>query len=263
LTKDRLREINLDDALQFYRAAFANAADFTFFFIGNLPIDQTIPLIERTLGALPSSGKAQSAWVVHEYPQPKETVKEVVRAGIEPRAQTAITFRSYEGTDPAEWHRIRTAASILERRLRISLREELGATYGVSAGYAHFLVGPSEGKIRIQFGSDPADAERLGQEIFRVLDELKGEGPAEDEIVTEKTLQLREVESSLEQNGFWLRSLESLSARGRPLTEVLDRKIRIEALTLEALHESLRSYFVADPHTWVAWLPQEETEVSP
>jgi predicted Zn-dependent peptidase len=137
------------------------------------------------------------------------------------------------------------------------LREDLGATYGVSAGYTLFMVGPAEGKIRIQYGCDPADAERLGREAFRILEELRADGPSEDELVTEKTLQLREVESSLEQNGFWLRSLESLWARGRPLIEILDRKARIEALTREGLHESLRSYFVAEPYTWVAWLPDE------
>jgi zinc protease len=257
LTKERLAEIKLDDALDFYRHAFANAADFTFFFVGNLEADKVMPLIEKTLGSLPTKGKPESAWVVHEYPQPKDTVKEIVRAGVEPRAQTAITFRSYEANDPSEWHRIRTACSILERRLRISLREDLGATYGVSAGYTLFMVGPAEGKIRIQYGCDPADAERLGREAFRILEELRADGPSEDELVTEKTLQLREVESSLEQNGFWLRSLESLWARGRPLIEILDRKARIEALTREGLHESLRSYFVAEPYTWVAWLPDE------
>jgi zinc protease len=257
ITKERLSEIKLDDALDFYRHAFANAADFTFFFVGNLESSKVIPLIEKTLGSLPTKGKAESAWAVQSYPQPKETVKEIVRAGVEPRAQTAITFRSYEGSDPDEWHRIRTATSILERRLRLSLREALGATYGVSAGYTLFLVGPAEGKIRIQYGCDPADAERLGRETFRILEELRTDGPAEDELVTEKTLQLREVESSLEQNGFWLRSLESLSARGRPLAEILDRKSRIEALTREGLHESLRSYFVAEPYTWVSWLPEE------
>ena len=257
LTKDRLSEIKLEDALDFYRHAFANAADFTFFFVGNLEVDQVIPLIEKTLGSLPTKGKPESAWVVHEYPQPKETIKEIVRAGVEPRAQTAITFRSYEGSDPDEWHRIRTASSIFERRLRVSLREDLGATYGVSAGYTLFLLGPAEGKVRIQYGSDPADADRLGREAFRILEELRADGPAEDELVTEKTLQLREVESSLDQNGFWLRSMESLWARGRPLIEIMDRKTRIEALTREGLHESLRSYFVAEPYTWVTWLPEE------
>src|SRR4030095_8557574 len=91
LTKDRLAEIKLDDALDFYRHAFANAADFTFFFVGNLDVDKVIPMIEKTLGSLPSKGKPESAWVVHEYPQPKQTVNEIVRAGVEPRAQTAIT----------------------------------------------------------------------------------------------------------------------------------------------------------------------------
>ncbi len=255
LTVERLPEIDPAKALAFYRAAFANAADFTFFFTGNFEEAKLTAEIERTLGSLPSAGKPSSAYVVRPEPFPRETVKEIVRAGVEPKAQTAIAFRSYDGDDPDEWHRLRSNLAILERRLRERLREALGATYSVSVQYDRMLLGPDEGTIRIRFGSDPDDAERLGEEALRLAAEFREKGPTDEEVETEKTLQLREVESSLLRNDFWLGNLRSLHLRGRPLIEILDRRARIDALTVDDLTVTARKSIRPTPHTWVVWMP--------
>ncbi len=257
VTTERLKEIDLDTALAFHRNAFANAADFTFFFVGNLDEAKLIPQIERTIGSLPRTDAKPAEYVVHAYPLPKETVKEIVRAGSEPKSSTAITFHSYDGDEPREWHRVRTASSIYERRLRETLREALGATYGASAGYDRMFPGPAEGALRVRYGADPADAERLGVEAIRIAKELESNGPTEEEVTTEKTLQLRELESSLQENGFWLGSLRTLWVLGRPLPEILDRKPRIDALDRSSIHETMRTAFTVEPHSWVGWLPVE------
>jgi zinc protease len=256
LTKERLAEIDLDRALAFHRASFANAANFAFFFVGNLDEARLIPEVERTLGSLPSLGKPDAAWVERAYPLPKESLKEIVRAGVEPKSLTVITFRSYDGLEPRQWHRIRSACSILQRRLRETLREKLGATYGVSADYDRMFVGPDEGKIRIRYGADPRDAERLGEESLRIVDELRADGPTEEEVATEKTLQSREMETSLRENGFWLGSLRTLWVLERPFTEILDRQARIDALDRASLHETMEVEWKMEPRTWVGWLPE-------
>jgi hypothetical protein len=51
--------------------------------------------------------------------------------------------------------------------------------------------------------------------------------------------------------------LRSLWLLERPLTEIQDRRPRIEALDGTGIHETLRAHFKTAPHTWVAWLPQE------
>lgn len=258
LTAARLGEIEHTKALAFYRAAFANASDFVFFFVGNLDESNIVPQIESTLGSLPSTGTKPSFWIDRPAPFPKASVKEIVRAGVEPKSQTAITFRSYDGEDPGMWHRLRSCASILERRLRERIREALGATYSVSAEYDHALVGPDEGKIRIRFGCDPADAERLGEEALQIVEELRSNGPTDEEVETEKVLQRREMESSLERNDFWMGTFRGLELRGRPLTEILDRGPRIEALNRDMLAAVYREHFVTSPRTWVVWLPEKE-----
>jgi zinc protease len=262
-TLERLGEIDLDEALAFYRWCFANAADFAFFFAGNLDPDAVLPLIERTIGSLPSAGEPESRWVDRPVGFPAEPVREVVRAGHEPRGQTTFTCLSYEGSDPREWHRIRTACSILERRLRESLREELGATYGVSVGYHFSMLGPSRGRITVGYGSDPDRAEELLERVEDEIRTLRADGPTEKELAKEKEIQTRDMETALRRNGYWIGSLASLHLRGRPFSEMDGRLTRIEELTVDDLHRVFRRHFDTARSTAVFWKPVAEEEAAP
>ncbi|MCA9751907.1 MAG: insulinase family protein [Gemmatimonadetes bacterium] len=262
-TADRLDEIDPAVALAFYRKCFENPADFAFFFVGNLDPDDLLPRIARTLGSLPASSAPASRWVDRGVMPADHDVRETVYAGREPRSLTTLTFPSYGGDDPDEWHRLRTACSILERRLRETLREDLGATYGVSASYRWNLVGPARGTIVIRYGCAPDVAQSLGDAALEVLRSLRETGPSEEELATEKEIQSRELETSLEQNGFWLGNLYGLWLRGRDLHEVLDRQDRIDALDLPGLTRTLRENVDPDHRTWVDWLPVTANTESP
>jgi len=260
MTLARIPEIDLDKALAFYRHAFANAADFSFFLVGNLDLETVVPVIERTIGALPSGGKPTSAWVDREIPFPAEPVTEVVRAGREPRGQTTLTILSYDGQDPDEWHRIRTACSILERRLRESLREDLGATYGVGVSYHFSMIGPARGRIVVSFGSAPEREEELLARVEDTIAALRADGPTEDEMAKEREIQTRDMETRLRDNGFWMGSLASLRMRDRPLDEIRDRLERIAALDAAGLHRVFREDFNSDRRTVVLWKPEAEED---
>jgi zinc protease len=256
MTLERIDEIDHEQAVRFYEASFANASDFSFFFVGNVDADELAPLLERTLGSLPAGPGPPARFVEREIPFPDGEVRETVRAGSEPKARTDLTFPSYDGTDPREWHRLRTAASVLGRRLRERMREDLGATYGVGVSYQHQVIGPAGGKFTVGFGSDPADREALAAEVFAAVEELRRDGPTADEITTEQELQYRDLETALEQNGFWMGSLAALWVRERPLEEVRNRRLRIDELTPESIHRVLREHLSPDHHTWLDWIPE-------
>ncbi|MGH2570027.1 MAG: M16 family metallopeptidase, partial [bacterium] len=256
MTVERLGEIDQEKAIRFYEASFANPAGFTFFFVGNVDADRLAPLLERTIGSLPAGSGPPARFVEREIPFPEDIVRETVRAGSEPKARTDLTFPSYDGTDPLEWHRLRTAASILGRRLRVRLREDLGATYGVGVAYQHEVVGPGDGKYTVGFGSDPSEAESLVPEVFAAIEELRRDGPTAEEVATEKELQYRELETALEQNGFWVGSLAALRIRDRPLQEVLDRRQRIDELSAESLQRAFREHLPPERYTWLNWNPE-------
>jgi zinc protease len=63
LNKELLSKVSLDKALEVYKARFANPADFTFFFIGNVdPTDKAFQAQVCTwLGGLKTSKKLEKA----------------------------------------------------------------------------------------------------------------------------------------------------------------------------------------------------------
>jgi zinc protease len=256
MTVERIDEIDHEKAVRFYEASFASPGGLGFFFVGNVDVDSLVPVLERTIGSLPAGSGAPSTFVEHEVPFPEDATRETVRAGTEPKSRTDLAFPSYDGTDPREWHRLRTAASILARRLREKLREEQGATYGVSVAYRHALIGSAGGRFGVGFGSDPAEAEDLVADVFAEIENLRRDGPTEEEVRKEQEIQYRDLETALEQNGFWMGSLAALWIRDRPLGEMLNRRVRIDELTPESLHRVLRDHLPPDRYTWLDWVPE-------
>ena len=258
MTLERVDEIDFEKAMDFYERCFENPSSFAFFFVGNLDVEAALSEIARTLGSLPVPGREPTEWVDREIPFPDETIVETVYAGTEPKGRTALTFASYDGNDPREWHRLRTATSILSRRLREVLREDLGATYGVGVQFDHSMIGPARGRIRVGFGSDPAQADSLVTVVFEEIAKLREDGPTDEEIATEKELQTRDLETALETNGFWMGSLGSLWMRDRDLLEIRNRQIRIDELERERVHRVFRDHFPEEPYTCVSWAPEEK-----
>ena len=259
LTLDRLGELEAERALDFYERWYRCPSDFAVFLVGNVDVDAWIPELERTLGSVPRSCDEPTTWVERDVRFPEGIVHETVHAGLEPQSATTITIGSYEGTDPLVWHRIRSSASILERRLREGLREDLGATYGVSVWYDHDIVGRDDGTVGVRFGCDPADADRLGDEVFRTIAALRDAGPTDEEVGKEREIQTRELEVSSRQNGFWVASLANLWVRGRDFDEMADRQTRVDELNREELHRTFRDHFQPENHTRVVWLPEPLT----
>src|SRR5262249_20971140 len=62
LTPEGVASLDREKMIAFYRARFANAADFTFFMVGAFKLDEAIPLLTHYLGTLPSTGQKTSAF---------------------------------------------------------------------------------------------------------------------------------------------------------------------------------------------------------
>ena len=60
ITEERLAMIDADDAYDFYRDRFADAGDFTFFFVGNFKVEEMKPFITKYIASLPSKGRKET-----------------------------------------------------------------------------------------------------------------------------------------------------------------------------------------------------------
>jgi zinc protease len=263
LKVEDLAALDRERMLAFYRERFANAANFTFFFIGAFQVDDVAPLLAAYLGSLPSTGTSDSRLGDMRLQFPPSVVRETVVKGQEPRSQTVVTFFADAGHDELESHRVRAAAAVLEMRLRDLLREQLGGTYSVNVGYSDTQPQPGYGTVSIQFGSAPENAERLVAAVMAEVDRLRRDGPSPADVEAVKEAEKKSLEESFRQNQYWLNSLQTMHLLQRDPLRILARMDRAESLSLENIHAAFRKHFPADRYTVVTLMPEKQTAAAP
>ena len=251
-----LPKLDPEKMLSFYRQAFSNAANFTFFFVGTFTVDGVTPLVEQYLGSLPSRGSPDVRKADMHLEFPKSVVRETVTKGQEPRSQTVITFFADTGLEEMETHRVQAATEVLEMRLRDILREQLGGTYSVGVNYSNTSPEPGYGVTSVQFGSAPENVQSLTTAVMTEIARLRKEGPSAEDVRAVKETEKNDLQTALRQNGYWLSSLQAMHLLGRDPKRILQRTERAESLTQENVHAALRKYFPAERHTEVTLMPE-------
>jgi zinc protease len=152
---------------------------------------------------------------------------------------------------------------ILQGRLRDILREQLGGTYSVSAGYNSTSPEPGYGIVSIQFGSSPENVEKLTQAVLTEVEKLRRDGPTAADVTAAKEAEKNDIQTSLRQNSYWLGSLQAMHQLGRDPRKILQRTERAESLNVDNIHAAFTKYFPPDRYTIVTLMPASTPAAAP
>ena len=241
LNKELLTKVSLDKALEVYKARFANPADFTFFFVGNVdPTDKTFQAQVCTwLGGLKTSknlekaadDKVRVATGVQKnyFTRPMETKT----------ASNRIQYTSYDMPYTlANDLNMEMIGRILSTRYLESIREREGGSYGVGcAGWmnrhpVHYA------QLIMQFDTDPEKQEKLMSIIHEEVKTIVENGPLAKDLQKEKESMLKDFEEDLEKNGYWNTVLSMYYKNG--INYITDYKAAVEAITAETVQATLK-----------------------
>jgi zinc protease len=255
LTPERVASLDRAKMAAFYRARFANAADFTFFMVGAFKVDDALPLLAQYVGSLPSTGQRASTFrdVGMHFPESNQRVK--VEQGREPRGQTVISFFADPTPNPIEQENISAATTVLDIALRDILREDLGQTYTVSVGLDQPLPQRGAGHIEVRFGAAPENLESMTKRVMGEIARLQKDGPTQDLTNRAKESARRNYETALKQNTYWLGRLQSVTLLGLNPADILTREQRIDAVTPQTIQDVFKRDFPADRSTIVTLVP--------
>ncbi|HUT62822.1 MAG TPA: insulinase family protein [Anaerolineae bacterium] len=254
-SQEMVEKMDLETSFNFYRNRFADAGDFTFFFVGAFDLSTIKPLIETYLGGLPSMNRRES-WrdVGKEYPT-GVIIKKVIK-GLEPKSLVDIIYTgSFEWTRENRY-RIDSMASVLRIKLREMLREEMGGTYGVSVALSLSHYPREEYEISVSFGCSPERVEGLVGAIFSQIDSLKINGTTELYLNKVKEMQRRERETDLKENSFWLEILQYYYLHAEDPRSILEYDAMVEKLSLEDIRNAAAQYFNKDNYVEVLLYPE-------
>ena len=257
LTAASVERMDLNKSLAFYKERFADASDFTFFFVGSFDLATMKPLVERYLASLPSRNRREVARDVGIHP-PAGVVEKEVRSGIAPRSQVSIVFTGPFEND--EQHRVIATAmgDTLAGNLQRTLREDLGGTYGVNVVPAFSKRPRSEYRLTISFACDPARTESLIRSAFQVIDAYKRNGPSPGQVADARSSLARDLEANLASNGYLLNRILYKYEFGEDVKEVFDMRPFYDRITVAALRDAAIEYLNTNRYVEVTLVPEKQ-----
>lgn len=248
---------NLDKSLLFYKDRFADASDFTFFFIGSFDLATIKPLVERYLGALPSIHRKET-WKDVGVRTPPGVVEKKVEKGVEPKSLTAVVFSGPFEFDQTHRAAIRAMSEILQTKLLETIREELGGTYSITAGAGYQKFPNPEYSITIQFSSAPERADELIKRVFEEIEKFKANGPTEKQIIDEKEALLRDFETNSKSNNYLLNQIALRYQNGEDAAAIWDIPEYYRKLDAAMIQEAARKYLNPRNYLKVTLLPEKK-----
>ena len=204
LSRKYLESLKMEKMYEIYKERFGNAADFTFFIVGNVDAKELKPLVEKYLGSLPTSEKREN-WVDNNVRSPKGIVKKVIPIKMEtPKALVVTSFRHEMPYNLHDMYCNNVLRGILDVRYTENIREKEGGTYGVSVNSEASKEPIPIYTMTMTFNCDPDKADHLKSLIYAEIEKVKKEGVTQDEINNITKNLLKDFEQSKPHNSYWL-----------------------------------------------------------
>ncbi|SHM58818.1 M16 family metallopeptidase [Mucilaginibacter sp. OK098] len=238
---ERLDKISMQKAYNIYKERFADAAGFTFVFVGNFNIETVTPLLEQYLGSLPSLRK-------NEKPRdlgihiPAGLLTKKVYKGAENKAIVRLLISGDYQYSAQNNLLLKALGDILQIKVLQHLREEESEVYSPSVQTLYNKYPKNRYAFTVSFGCAPKNADHLIAMVKKEMETLISNGAEADDIQKFKAAYEKNVELALNDNGFWLSYLSSQYENDENVLQVLDAKPNLAKVTPETLKQAAQVY---------------------
>jgi zinc protease len=181
------------------------ASDVEIGLIGDVDPETVIAAAARTVGALKARTTLPAVADANRPRFPGKPVRQTFR--VETPESKAVVQMSWPGTDDHDFHRDRRIAvlgAIIEDRVRVKLREELGMTYSPTGDSWGSAVWPGYGYLYVDVIVAPRQADRTADLIRRIADDIRQHGITDDEFNRAREPRLATLDQDLRKNSYWL-----------------------------------------------------------
>ena len=236
-----VEKISYDRVLDIYKERFANAADFDFYFVGDLNVDSVAPLLAKYLGALPVSKKMEKANVIDrrltkgertcifekEQDTPNATVNFVYHAPLKENLRNDILVDMLQ--------------QAMDMLYTETVREDEGGAYGVPVNSSLTDYPEEIATIQIQLPTAPDKLERMMQVVYDGVEKVCNEGPSEDYLQKIKEYLIRSHAENLKKNGYWMNQMVNLTRYNMDYVTGYDEMV--QSITTSDLKELAQKIF--------------------
>jgi zinc protease len=259
-TEAQFEQVNLDRLLAIYRDRFTDASDFTYFLVGNFKTDEVIPLLEKYIGGLPSI-KRKETWKDVTPGFPKGLVFVDVPKNSEPQSLVAMVWQGDFNWKDKYRQGFTMLMNILSIKLRESMREEQSGVYGVNFEGNSVKYPEPKYTITSTWGCNPDSISKLSQTVLDEMTKVKKNGPTEEDLNKVKETLIRERETRLKENNFWISALQNLYFNGDRLLTLEEYKTYVNSFTVKDIKALAGKYLDTGNYVKVALTPAQKVEI--
>ncbi len=212
---DDMKQVNYDRILEIAKERTANAANYTFMFVGSFDEAVIRPLIEQYIASLPAKKGVKSNWVnVAEHPV-GQTIKHFTQKMETPKTTANINWYSTEIPYTLE-NGIKASllGRILSRIYYDKIREDAGAAYSVGCFGRNSLEGDRPYTVITAYAPLKPEFTDMAVGVFN--EEMMKACESIDPVKLEdfKTVMLKNHETQLKENSYWYNIIAGYADRG-------------------------------------------------
>ncbi len=215
--------------------------------VGDATWDEVREAVAQTIGALPARQPRSPPGPEAElrFPPPGER-----RHGFEtpPAIQQVAIGWAWPVTDARDrrlQRRCRFLAAVIAERLRVQVREQLGATYAPTAAFVNEEGFPGFAYLWIYLEVLPNQAKGAIEAMWQAVGDLQKKGISEDEFNRVRQPMLRAIDDEARTNAYWLMTvLAAAQQRPESLAAARDRTADYASVKSGELAELAKRYLV-------------------
>jgi zinc protease len=178
-------------------------------FVGDLDVEKVLAASAKILGALPKRAETKPAF----------TEARTVRFPVEPkqkdfhftteieRAYALVYWPTTDMSDIKQTRRLALLGQILDDRLRLKVREELGESYSPASYHVPSDTFPGYGYMTAMVTLKPDHVAKVGPIVTQLGDDLAKGSITDDEFERAKKPQLVQLEQMRRDNRYWTQNV--------------------------------------------------------
>lgn len=228
--------------------------------LGAFELEEAIEIVCKYFGSLPAGEKPHIPYKYLETEFPSGNTERTVYKGIEDKCLGTIIFPACMYYDE-DMFAVDLLAKILDVRYLDKIREKESLVYSISVSQISPLSIKGYGRFYVDFGTDPEKVDKVIELVMKEIDDIKINGPAEEELDSAKKIFLSSYEEKRETNGFWLSQLEGTSIFDYDVANLLKIEENIQKVTVEDIKIAAEKYLSEKNNIILIGMPEGENGI--
>ena len=257
---EQVQQIELEQLRAWLTPRFA-ADPVTVVMVGDLDEAAAIAAAARSFGRLAQRPAPAPPAQPPSFPGMRTGLRQEHTVDTEvPNAVVMVAFPTTDGFDPRRRLALSLLGLVADDRLRLVVREQLGASYSPGASAESSTVFPGLGFLMMQAAAEPEAAPELLAACLQVAGELAEDGVDAAELQRLKEPLSKQLRDEQRENGYWLGVLSELHQRPAALDDVRRLWSDLEAIDAAEVNRLAKEYLPEQRASSVIVRPRASAE---